>query len=83
MVRGAASGWAQAAPADACQPPHVRPGRMEEFRTSKVPNGTTAMSFQAKTTPRTPSSPPHAFSTPVVRELPSLPSAALGSAQTW
>jgi hypothetical protein len=41
------------------------------------------MTFQANTTHRTPSSLPHAFSTPVVRELPSLPSAALGSAQTW
>jgi hypothetical protein len=41
------------------------------------------MTFQAKTTHRTPSPLSHAFSTPVVRELPSLPSAALGSAQTW
>jgi hypothetical protein len=41
------------------------------------------MTFQATTTHRTPSSLSHAFSTPVVRELPSLPSAALGSAQTW
>jgi hypothetical protein len=41
------------------------------------------MSFQAKTTRRTLSSLSHAFSTPVVRELPSLPSAALRSAQPW
>jgi len=41
------------------------------------------MNFQAKTTHRTPSSLSHAFSTRVVRELPSLPSAALGSAQPW
>ena len=41
------------------------------------------MNFQAKTTHRTPSSLSHALSTRVVRELPSLPSAALGSAQTW
>jgi hypothetical protein len=37
------------------------------------------MSFQAKPTTRTPSSLSHAFSTPVVRELPSLASAA----QAW
>jgi hypothetical protein len=41
------------------------------------------MTFQAKTTQRTPSSLSHAFSTPVVRELPSLASPALSSAQTW
>lgn len=41
------------------------------------------MSFQAKTTHRTPSSLSHAFSTPVVRELPSLPSAARSSAHSW
>ena len=39
------------------------------------------MTSQA-TTHRT-SSLPHAYILPVVRELPSLPSAALGSAQTW
>jgi hypothetical protein len=37
------------------------------------------MSFQAKTTHRTPSSLSHAFSTAVVRELPSLPS----SRRSW
>jgi hypothetical protein len=41
------------------------------------------MTFQAKTTHRTPSSLSHAFSIPVVRELPSLPSAALQSAHAW
>jgi hypothetical protein len=41
------------------------------------------MNFQAKNTHRTPSSLSHAFSTPVVRDLPSLPSAALSSAQAW
>lgn len=40
------------------------------------------MTSQAMTPHRT-SPLPHAFSIPVVRELPSLPSAALGSAQTW
>jgi hypothetical protein len=32
---------------------------------------------------RTPSSPSHAFGPAVVRELPSLPRPALGSAQAW
>jgi hypothetical protein len=41
------------------------------------------MNLQAKLTHRTPSSLSHAFSTPVVRELPSLPSVARGLAQTW
>jgi hypothetical protein len=50
---------------------------------SKVTERNDTMSFQAKTTHLTPSSLAHAFSTPVVRELPSFPSAALGSAQTW
>jgi hypothetical protein len=40
------------------------------------------MTSQAQTTHRTPSL-LHAYLLPVVRELPSLPSAALGSAQTW
>ena len=40
------------------------------------------MTSQAKTSHRT-SPLSHAYSFPVVRELPSLPSAALGSAQTW
>ena len=83
MVRVAASGWTQAAPADASQPPWMRPRRVRESRASKVTERNDTMSFQAKTTHRTPSSLSHAFSTPVVRELPSLPSAALGSAQTW
>jgi hypothetical protein len=39
------------------------------------------MTSQA-TTHRTPSL-PHAYILPVVRELPSLPGPALGSAQTW
>jgi hypothetical protein len=42
------------------------------------------MNSQAKLTPRTPSSLSHAFSTRVVRELPSsLAGVARGSAQTW
>lgn len=41
------------------------------------------MTFQAKTTHRTSSPLSHAYILPVVRELPSLPSAAFGSAQTW
>jgi hypothetical protein len=41
------------------------------------------MSFQAKTTHRTPSSISHAFSTPVVRELPSLAGPAPRSALRW
>ena len=42
-----------------------------------------AAAAPAKTTTRTPSSLSHAFSTPVVRDLPSLSSVARGSAQTW
>jgi hypothetical protein len=49
----------------------------------KSPNASDTMNFQAKTTTRTPSSLSHAFSTPVVRDLPSLSSVARGSAQTW
>jgi hypothetical protein len=75
MVRVAAGRRTQAAPADASQPPQMRPRRVAEFWVS--------MTFQAKPTHRTPSSVSDAFSTLVVRELPSLPSAALGSAQTW
>ena len=41
------------------------------------------MNAQAMTTRRTSSLLPHAYILPVVRELPSLPSPALGSAQTW
>jgi hypothetical protein len=44
--------------------------------------GNDTMTSQAMTPHRT-SPLSHAFSFPVVRELPSLPSAALGSAQTW
>ena len=40
------------------------------------------MTSQAMTPHRT-SPLSHAYSVPVVRELPSLPSAALGSSQTW
>ena len=40
------------------------------------------MTFQAATTHRNPSSPSHAYILPVVRELPSLPNAAL-TTQTW
>jgi hypothetical protein len=83
MVRVAPSRRAQAAPADASQPPQMRPRRVGEFVVSKVTQRNDTMNFQAKTTHRTPSSVSHAFSTPVVRELPSLPSAALGSAQPW
>ena len=50
---------------------------------SKVIERNDTMNFQAKLTHRTPSSLSHAFTTPVVRELPSLPSPALGSAQVW
>jgi hypothetical protein len=83
MVRVAPSRRAQAVPADASQPPRTLLRRVEEFPVSKVTERNDTMNFQAKTTHRTPSSLSHAFSTPVVRELPSLPSAALGSAQTW
>ena len=83
MVGVAPARRVQAIPADASQPPHTRPRRVGEFRVSKVTERNDTMSFQAKTTRRTPSSLSHAFSTPVVRELPSLPGAALGSAQTW
>ena len=41
------------------------------------------MNFQAKHTHRTPSSLSHAFSTPVVRGLPSLPNSATSTAQSW
>ena len=41
------------------------------------------MNFHAKTTHRNPSSISHAFGTPVVRDLPSFPKPALGSAQAW
>jgi hypothetical protein len=41
------------------------------------------MNSQAKLTHRTPSSLSHAFTTPVVRELPSLASVLRGPAQTW
>src|SRR3954447_16368715 len=44
--------------------------------------GNDTMTSQAMTPHRT-SPLSHAYSFPVVRELPSLPSAALGSAQTW
>ena len=40
------------------------------------------MTFQAANTHRTPSSLSHAFTLPVVRELPSLPASAL-TTQTW
>ena len=46
------------------------------------PEGDDTMTVQATTTHRTPSSLPHAYLLPVVRELPSLPSAAL-TTQTW
>jgi hypothetical protein len=83
MVRVAPTHRAQAAPADARQPPRLHRFRMEESRVSKVTERNDTITLQAKITHRTPSSLSHAFSTPVVRELPSLPSAALGSAQTW
>ncbi len=83
MVRVAPSRRAQAARADASQPPRPRGRRVREFAVSTVTERNDTMSFQAKTTHRTPSSLSHAFSTPVVRELPSLPSAALASAQSW
>jgi hypothetical protein len=83
MVRVAPSRLALAAPADASQPPRMRPRRLGEFRVSKVTERNDTMNFQAKLTHRTPSSLSHAFTTPVVRELPSLPSPALGSAQVW
>jgi hypothetical protein len=83
MVRVASSRRAEAAPTDASQPPQMRARRVREFPVSQVTERNDTMNFQAKTTHRTPSSLSHAFSTPVVRELPSFPSAALGSAQPW
>jgi hypothetical protein len=83
MVRLAAPGRRYAAPADAGQPPWMRPRRVEEFRASKVTERNDTMSFQAKITHRILPSVSHAFSTAVVRELPSLPKVALGSEQTW
>jgi hypothetical protein len=83
MVRLTAPSGAQAVPTDAWQPPRTSPARMEESRVSKVTLNRDTMTFQAKTTHRTPSSLSHAFSTPVVRELPSLPSTARSSAQLW
>jgi hypothetical protein len=80
MVRVAPCGRTQAVLADASQPPRLRARRVGEFPLSKV---TDMMNSQAKLTPRTPSSLSHAFSTRVVRELPSLASVAQGSAQTW
>jgi hypothetical protein len=56
---------------------------MGEFPLSKVTERNDTMNSQAKLTPRNPSSLSHAFSTPVVRELPSLAGVARGSAQTW
>jgi hypothetical protein len=41
------------------------------------------MTIQAMKTHRTSSSLRHAYILPVVRELPSLPGSALGSALTW
>jgi hypothetical protein len=79
MVRVAAYLRAQAAPTDASQPPRARTCRMGEFPLSEVTERNDTMSFQAKTTHRTPSSLSHAFSTPVVRELPSLAS----SVRSW
>jgi hypothetical protein len=52
---------------------------MGEFPLSEVTERNDTMSFKAKTTHRTPSSLSHAFSTPVVRELPSL----AGSVRSW
>jgi hypothetical protein len=79
MVRVAPSGRAQTVPADASQPPRMRPCRVGEFPLSQVTELNDTMNLQAKPTHRTPSSLPHAFNIPVVRELPSLPSVA----QTW
>jgi hypothetical protein len=83
MVRVAPSGRSLPVPADASQPPRTRPRRMGEFPLSKVTERNDTMNSQAKLTPRNPSSLSHAFSTPVVRELPSLAGVARGSAQTW
>jgi hypothetical protein len=52
---------------------------MGQFPLSKVTELNDTMNSQAKPTHRTPSSLSHAFSTRVVRELPSLASVA----QTW
>lgn len=82
-VRVAPCGRTQAALADASQPPRMLPLRVGEFRLSKVTELDDTMNSQAKLMNRTPSSLSHAFSTRVVRELPSLASVAHGSAQTW
>jgi hypothetical protein len=80
-VRLAAAGGALPAPPDAGLHPKTGPARVEEFPLSAPPQGNDTMTSQA-TTHRT-SSLPHAYILPVVRELPSLSSPALGSAQTW
>ena len=51
-------------------------------RRNSPPDGDDKMTVQAANTHRTSSSLPHAYLLPVVRELPSLPSAAL-TTQTW
>jgi hypothetical protein len=78
-VRLAPSGRTQAVLADTGQPPRMRAGRVGEFPLSKVTELNDTMNSQAKLTHRTPSSLSHPFSTPVVRELPSITSVA----QTW
>jgi hypothetical protein len=83
MVGVAPPRRAQPAPSDAGQPPRARPGRVGEFQLSPTTQRNDTMTSQAKITHRTPSSLSHAFSTPVVRELPSLTGSALSSAQTW
>ena len=80
-VRLALPGGALTAPQDASLHPQGAPLRVARFLVSHHLIGTTQMTSQA-TTHRTPS-PSHAYTLPVVRELPSLPSSALSSAQTW
>jgi hypothetical protein len=71
MVWLAPQARAETVPADASQPPQMRLLRVAESPLSKSPQHNDTMSFQAKTTHRTPSSLSHAFSTAVVRDLPS------------
>src|SRR3954469_7889830 len=68
-------------PQDARLHPETSRPRVAEFPLSAPPQGNDTMTAQA-TTHRTPSL-PHAYILPVVPRLPSLPSAALGWAQTW
>lgn len=70
-----------ALPANASLPLPTARGTGDKVSAVATPITKRQMTPHAKTT-RRPSSPPHAYVVPVVRELPSLPSAAL-TPHTW